>query len=158
MKIKISLLQKEDCVALAKMVQETCKTSFKFFYPQTWIDYTISRQTPERFWENAQSMHFYIAKNGSKIVGCGAVSPYFDKKDECVIVSFYVASKYQGKGIGKALLQQLEKDEIYVRSKRVEVASSLNAIPFYMKNGFTHKTENITLDYGSVHLEKEIIG
>ena len=85
-----------------------------------------------------------------RLIGDGGMSFY--------IKDFAVIPSYQGKGVGKALLQQLEKDEIYIRSKRVEVASSLNAIPFYMKNGFTYKTEDIELDYGSMHLEKEIIG
>lgn len=153
MKIIISLLAKQDCEAVSKMVQETCMESFKLFYPKSWIDYTISRQTPERFWQKAQSMHFYIAKKGAQIVGCGAISPYFDKKDECVIVSFYVASKYQRKGIGKKILAHLLQDEIAERSKRIEVASSLNAVPFYIKNGFKHKNEEMTFDHGSLHLE-----
>ena len=157
MKIKISLLQKEDCVALAKMVQETCRESFKFFYPQSWIEYTINRQTPQRFWEKAQTMHFYVAKIGKQIVGCAGISPYFDKADECVIVSFFVSKKFHGKGIGTQLLKHLEKDEIYVRSKRVEVASSLNALPFYIKNGFHYKNNEFDFDNGSLHLEKNII-
>ena len=71
-----------------------------------------------------------------------------------MIVSFCVAHKWQGKGIGKALMKVLEQDEVYLRSRRVEVASSLNALPFYLKNGFVYKNNEMVFDYGSFHLEK----
>lgn len=152
--MEIGLVKNSELPKLAKMVQKTCRESFKFFYPQSWIDYTVKRQTPQRFRENAKTMHLYVAKHAKQIIGCAGIGRFDNLEDECVIVSFFVAHNSQGKGVGKALLKVLEKDEFYLRARRVEVASSLNAVPFYIKNGFRYKNDEMVLDYGSLHLEK----
>ena len=152
--MEISLVKESELTALSKMVQKTCRESFKFFYPNDWIEYTIKRQTPQRFREMARAMHLYVAKKSEKIIGCAGIGRFKNLEDECVIVSFFVASDWQGKGIGKELLKTIEKDDIYLRVRRVEVASSLNAVPFYLKNGFKYKNGEMVLDYGSLHLEK----
>ena len=152
--MEIRLVKQSELPTLAKMVQETYRKSFEFFYPKSWIDYTVKRQTPERFLEKAKTMNFYVARHKEESIGCACVGQYNNLDDECVIVSFCVAHKWQGKGIGKALMKMLEQDEVYLRSRRVEVASSLNALPFYLKNGFVYKNNEMVFDYGSFHLEK----
>ena len=49
-------------------------------------------------------MNFYVARHKEETIGCACVGQYNNLDDECVIVSFCVAHKWQGKGIGKALI------------------------------------------------------
>ncbi|MBQ1502601.1 MAG: GNAT family N-acetyltransferase, partial [Clostridia bacterium] len=40
------------------------------------------------------------------------------------------------KGLGRRLIGALEKDELFIRSKRVEVPASITALEFYEKLGY----------------------
>lgn len=47
--------------------------------------------------------------------------------------------EYHGKGIGKKIIETLEQDEYFLRAKRIEIASSITALPFYLKMGYRFK-------------------
>lgn len=150
--MKIQILKNSQIPQLTKMIRQTCRKSFKLFYPKEWIATTISRQTAKRIREKAKIMHFYVAVHNNQILGCAAIGQ--TSADTSGIYSFFIKTEYQGKGIGKKLMKVLQKDEFWLRSKRIEVASSLNAIPFYIKHGFSYKNNEMVLDFGSVYLEK----
>ena len=150
--MKIRLIQSTEIPATVKMIKQTCRKSFKLFYPKKWIATTISRQTTKRIREKAKTMHFYVAVHNNQILGCAAIGQ--TSADTSGIYSFFIKTEYQGKGIGTKLLKALQKDEFWLKAQRIEVSSSLNAIPFYVKNGFTHKNGKVLVEYGSVYLEK----
>lgn len=83
-----------------------------------------------------------------------AISYKHNKDKESCIFSFCVHPNYQGKGIGKKLMKELEKDDYYKRSDRIEVSSSIPALPFYLKLGFKYKNNEMTFENGSFYLEK----
>ena len=66
-------MKQSELPTLAKMVQETYRKSFEFFYPKSWIDYTVKRQTSERFLEKAKTMNFYVARHKEESIGCACV-------------------------------------------------------------------------------------
>ena len=150
--MKIQILKNSQIPQLTKMIRQTCRKSFKLFYPKEWIATTISRQTTKRIREKAKTMHFYVAVHNNQILGCAAIGQ--TSADTSGIYSFFIKTEYQGKGIGTKLLKALQKDEFWLNAQSIEVSSSLNAIPFYVKNGFTHKNGKVLVEYGSVYLEK----
>ena len=150
--MKIQILKNSQIPQLTKMIRQTCRKSFKLFYPKEWIATTISRQTTKRIREKAKTMHFYVVVHNNQILGCAAIGQ--TSADTSGIYSFFIKTEYQGKGIGTKLLKALQKDEFWLNAQRIEVSSSLNAIPFYVKNGFTHKNGKVLVEYGSVYLEK----
>ena len=150
--MKIQILKNSQIPQLIKMIRQTCRKSFKLFYPKEWIATTISRQTTKRIREKAKTMHFYVAVHNNQILGCAAIGQ--TSADTSGIYSFFIKTEYQGNGIGTKLLKALQKDEFWLNAQRIEVSSSLNAIPFYVKNGFTHKNGKVLVEYGSVYLEK----
>ena len=150
----IELVSENDFEELSKMIQETCRISFENFYPNEWIEYTISRQTIERLKDKANKLHFYVAKEGCEIVGCGAIGDYYGKKDESCLFSFFVKPNMQGKGVGKEIMNKLEKDNYFVRAKKVYVPSSIPAVPFYKKMGYDFKDGKMIFEDGSFLLEK----
>ena len=83
--------------------------------------------------------HFYVAVDKETIIGCGAVGPYWDKEDESSLFNIFVAPEYQGKGVGRMIVEALEKDEYFLRAKRIEIPSSITACEFYVKMGYTYK-------------------
>jgi len=89
------------------------------------------------------------------ILECGAIGPYWDKEDESSLFTIFVLPDYQGKGVGRMIIETLEKDEFFLRAKRVEIPASITATPFYLKMGYNYKN-GITLpdEEGLLRLEK----
>ena len=150
----VDFVKENDFEELSKMIQETCRISFKNFYPNEWIEYTISRQTIERLKDKANKLSFYVAKEQNEIVGCGAIGDYYGKEDESCLFSFFVKPTSQGRGVGKAIMTILEKDNYFVRAKKIYVPSSIPALPFYKKMGYDFKEGKMIFEDGSFLLEK----
>ena len=66
---------------------------------------------------------------------------YHNKEDESYIMIVFVLPEYIGKGIGKKIMNALENDEYFLKSKRIEITSSITALGFYKKLGYKHKME-----------------
>lgn len=43
--------------------------------------------------------------------------------------------EYQGKGVGRKIIETLEGDEFFLRAKRIEIPASFTGAPFYEKMG-----------------------
>ena len=50
--------------------------------------------------------------------------------DEVSSLIIFVLSEYQGKGIGRKIIETLEQDEFFLRAKRIEIPSSITACEF----------------------------
>ena len=80
-----------------------------------------------------------MAEENSRIVGSGAIGPYHGKEDESCLYTVFVHPDFQGKGVGRRVMEIIERDEYFLRAKRVEVPASLTAVRFYMNLGYTYK-------------------
>ncbi len=54
--------------------------------------------------------------------------------------------EYQGRGIGRQIIQTLEQDEFFKRAKRIEIPASITGLKFYQKMGYHFKDGNSSLD------------
>ena len=84
-------------------------------------------------------MNFYVVCDDNKIIGCGAIGPYWGKEDESSLFTIFVHPEYQGKGIGRKIIETLEQDEFFLRAKRIEIPASITAAEFYRKMGYDFK-------------------
>lgn len=78
---------------------------------------------------------FLIAYLENEPVGCGAIRPFLDEIAELK----RMFSLYQGKGIGKAILEALEREAKIVGFKKIWLETRVanqNARDFYIKNGY----------------------
>ena len=63
--------------------------------------------------------------------------------------------EYQGRGIGRQIIETLEQDEYFLRAKRIEVPASITAVDFYRKMGYGYKNGIAEIDEKQVYkLEK----
>ncbi|MBP5631809.1 MAG: GNAT family N-acetyltransferase [Clostridia bacterium] len=126
-----------DCVS--ELIRRTLKISNSNDYTPECIDELIARHTPEYIRKRAEHTHFYVAEKCGAVVGCGAIGPYWDSETESCLFTIFVDPAYQGRGTGKMIIDALEKDEYFLRAKRVEVPASITALEFYRKLGYDYK-------------------
>ena len=144
--MEIRRFKDEDAVEVSEVIRKTIRISNTKDYPEELMDELILSETPENVAGMASWTHFYVVCDGGKIIGCGAIGPYWGREDESSLFTIFVLPEYQGKGVGRAIIETLEKDEFFVRAKRIEIPASITGVPFYLKMGYGYKNGITTPD------------
>ncbi len=131
--------QNSDANEVTALIIKTLRITNSKDYSSEYIENDVRKFTPEGVIKRAAWTHFYVICDETLIVGCGAIGPYWDKEDESSFFNIFVLPEYQGKGVGRKIIEALEKDEYYLRAKRIEIPSSITACEFYKKMGYTYK-------------------
>lgn len=131
--------QNNDVKEVSELIITTLRTTNIKDYSAEFIEKDVKMFSPEGVIERAGWTHFYVICDKETIVGCGAIGPYWGKEDESSLFNIFVLPKYQGKGVGRTIIETLEKDEYFLRAKRVEIPASITACEFYKKMGYTYK-------------------
>lgn len=137
--MNIRRLVDSDAEAVSLVIRTTISISNKKDYPEDLMDQLIAFETPEHVLEIAGWTHFYVVEDGDEIIGCGAIGPYWGKEDESSLFTIFVLPEYQGKGVGRFIVETLENDEYFLRAKRIEIPASITGVPFYLKMGYHYK-------------------
>ena len=149
--------QEGEEFAVSEVIRTTLDISNRKDYSPEFIEENIRSHSPEVILSRAKEAHFYVATYGDKVIGCGGITGYWGRVEESYLLSVFVLPEYQGKGIGRSIIETLESDEYFCRAWRTEVGSSLTAVQFYRKMGYTYKDGVTTPDeYGVVRLEKRV--
>jgi N-acetylglutamate synthase-like GNAT family acetyltransferase len=155
MNIHVRKFRQEDAGAVSELITHTLRTTNIKDYSEDLIENTAAQFTPEKVIERAGWTHFYVFCDGERIVGCGAIGPYWGSETESCLFNIFVHPTCQGKGIGRKIIETLEQDEYFLRAKRVEVPASITAVNFYRKFGYDYKNGVNTADEeGLFRLEK----
>lgn len=80
------------------------------------------------------SVHLLVKDEAGNGIGSGRMQ--FNSETEAQIRSMAVRDEYQGKGIGKKVIQELERIARARNIKLLCLDSRENAVEFYKKNGF----------------------
>lgn len=137
--ITIRKFQEKDAEAVSALIAKTMRTTNINDYPADVIESVINRLTPDNIIQRASWMHFYVVCDNDTVIGCGAIGSYWGKLDESSLFNIFVLPEYQGKGIGRKIVETLEQDEYFLRAKRIEIPSSITASEFYKKLGYNYK-------------------
>ncbi|MBD5153598.1 MAG: GNAT family N-acetyltransferase [Oscillibacter sp.] len=153
--MNIRKFQDEDADEVSALIVTTLRTTNIKDYSPEYIENDVKILQPHNILERAKWTHFYVVCDEQKIVGCGAIGPYWDKKDESSLFTIFVLPEYQGKGIGRKIIETLERDEFFLRAKRIEIPASITGTPFYRKMGYDYKDGICVPDEeGLLRLEK----
>ena len=142
----IRRLKKQDAPAVSGLIITTIRISNVRDYPVELMEELVKTQTPEHVLQRAAWTHFYVAEEAGRIIGCGAIGPYWGREDESSLFSIFVHPDHQGKGVGRAIVEELERDEFALRAKRIEIPASITGLPFYLKMGYSFKDGKETVD------------
>ena len=151
----IRRLEEKDARAVSELIITTIRISNVGDYPADLMEELVKTQTVEHVLERASWTHFYVAEEDGMIIGCGAIGPYWGKEDESSLFSIFVHPDSQGKGVGRAIVETLEKDAFALRARRIEIPASITGLPFYQKMGYSFKNGNDQIDEEQLYrLEK----
>lgn len=75
----------------------------------------MKKFAPDSVIERAGWTHFYVVCYKECIVGCGAIGPYWGKEDESSLFNIFVLPEYQGKGVGRKIIEFYKKMGYYIR-------------------------------------------
>ena len=131
--------EQADAKAVSDLIRTTVAISNSKDYPPEVVDELIEMETPEHVAERASWTHFYVAEDEGAVIGCGAIGPFWGKEDESSLFTIFVLPEYQGKGVGRKIIETLEGDEFFLRAKRIEIPASVTGAPFYEKMGYGYK-------------------
>ena len=147
--------QIEDAEEVAALIRKTLQIINAKDYSKDSIDRLVEQHTTEHVIERASWTHFYVICDGALIIGCGAIGSYWGKDDESSLFTIFVLPEYQGKGVGKLIIETLEQDEYFLRAKRIEIPASITACAFYRKMGYDYKNGIAVIDEEELYrLEK----
>ena len=135
----IRRFQEADAREVSILIIKTLRTTNIKDYSKEYIEKDVQAFNPEDVIKRASWTHFYVVCDKECIVGCGAIGSYWGKEDESSLFNIFVLPEYQGKGVGRKIIETLEKDEYFLRAKRVEIPASITACEFYKKMGYTYK-------------------
>lgn len=152
--MEIRRFRPQDATELEQVVAKTLKISNSRDYSQMCIEANIASHSAQILIGRAKESHMYVACDGSRIVGCGAIAGYWGSQTESVLLTIFVLPEYQGQGIGKQIIKTLEEDEYFLRARRIEIPASITAVEFYRKLGYDYKNGVAQLDGEVYRLEK----
>ena len=136
---RVRRFQNSDAEEVSRLIIKTLRTTNIKDYSVDYIENDVRKFAPDDVVERASWTHFYVVEDNKIIVGCGAIGSYWGKEDESSLFNIFVLPEYQGKGIGRKIIETLEKDEYFFRAKRIEIPASITACEFYKKMGYTYK-------------------
>jgi len=138
--MRLRKFKKNDAVKTSIVMRQSVTKSENL--SKKTIKFLCDYYSPKRIVNNSKKMDIFIVHDKDKIYGtCSLLGNRISK--------MFVHPKYQKKGIGKKLLNHIEKLAKQRGMKRVRVRSSSNAYEFYEKLGYskTRKVKNKNLGY-----------
>jgi N-acetylglutamate synthase-like GNAT family acetyltransferase len=133
--IQIREFDEEDLSAVYKLIQDTIDISYHKVYSKEAIEFFKGHHSRKHILDDAVNGYTIIAEHESEILGTATL---FGSN----IRRVFVSPRYQHSGIGKLLVQDLEKNASFKRLTIVDLEASLNSKMFWDSLGFTVREED----------------
>ena len=137
--MEIRRFTEADADAAAELVAVTVEVSNSRDYPPEYIAHLKETHSAEVLRQRAREGHMYVICDGEQIVGTGTIAPYWGSETESILLTIFILPDWQGRGLGRLLIETLEQDEYAKRASRIEIPASLTAVNFYRHLGYDYK-------------------
>jgi ribosomal protein S18 acetylase RimI-like enzyme len=127
--MKIRDFQDSDAEQVCEIIRRCDKEISSRDYPPEIIEWRVSKLKPEYIIAKSKNKKCLVAVLNKKVVG-------YISLDNDEIKKLHVNPEYHHMGIGKKLLQEIEKFAVKNKISKLVVESSIYAEKFYEKFGF----------------------
>lgn len=117
------------------IVHKTIEEIYSKYYSRSAVDFYHNLHSEENMKNQLSDEFVLVLMDNSKIFGTGAV---LDNE----IKRFFILPEYQGKGYGKLLFKELEKNVNKEMYQKIFLYASLASVNFYLKNDYLYKSFN----------------
>lgn len=135
----IRRFKESDAKKVSNLIARTLREVNIKDYSVEYIENDVKILSPEFLIERSKWTHSYVVCEDDKIVGCGSIGSYWGSQEESILFTIFVLPEYQGRGIGRKIIETLEEDEYFLRARRIEIPASITACQFYRKLGYDYK-------------------
>lgn len=138
--MQIRRFEPSDAREVTDMILESVRVCNGPDYDPEVLGQYIRGVKPDAILERASWTHFYVLCEEGRIIGSGAIGPA-ETGEEGVncLYSLFLLPEYQRRGLGRVILDTLERDSFFAESWKTIVQSSITAVPFYEKMGYVHR-------------------
>ncbi|WP_370601227.1 GNAT family N-acetyltransferase [Pseudomonas nitroreducens] len=150
MALMIRKARSEDAAAISQVIVTTVRESNDQDYPANVIESVAANFSPERLIELLEQRLVFVALLGDEIVGTGAL-------DGNVVRSLFIAPRQQNKGIGQALMAQIEETALERGVEALLIPSSLTAQSFYARLGYSVVREQLYGEERTIIMTKSLM-
>ncbi|GAB5052924.1 GNAT family N-acetyltransferase [Pediococcus ethanolidurans] len=137
--ITYRLFKPADANDVAKVISKTLRVSNRKDYSHEYIEADIKSMNAQFFIDKAKQTHFYVFCDADRSIGTGAIGPYWGSTTEYSLFDIFILPNFQHQGIGRLIIETLEKDSYFLKATRVEIPASITALPFYQHMGYMFK-------------------
>ncbi|MGI5897834.1 MAG: GNAT family N-acetyltransferase [Candidatus Dojkabacteria bacterium] len=137
----ISKASEKDANDILKVIEETLVSTHKKLYSPQYIQHTLDIYT-EKILHYINSYDYFVAKENGKIIGCVLAKKGYMR-------SLYILPEYQGRGLGRKLVEIAEECTKKQGYEQISIWASLVSYDFYIHMGY-HFTEDIKNEDGIV--------
>jgi len=139
-------MKQADLQSVYVLIQDTIQTSYHKVYPVEAIEFFKNYHQKESIWNDAISGYTAIVESNSKVVGTGTLLGTNIRR-------VFVDSLHQYRGIGKLIVQKLERKAVFEKLQVLDLESSLVSRQFWESLGFILQNE----DYIPVRNGKKLL-
>jgi GNAT superfamily N-acetyltransferase len=147
--LTIRLAIDKDAASLSQMICENAKTMLLPHYNEKQWNIFIKYYSPEVMQVKIKEQSVFCAELNGNIVGTIAL-------DKDVVVGFYTRLEYVNQGVGKRLMQHLEKFALDKGLHEIQLAASPEGLSFYYKHGWK-KVKDITIEHYGVGFKETLM-
>jgi len=126
----------EHILAFKQVIELSIRQSCQSSYTREQLDALLNQyplETVYQRWINDSDRRLTVAEYDGRVVGFAQYFVAFS-----LIEAMHVLPAYQGRGIGRALLLDLETCAKSHAKNQVRLSASLNAVGFYERCGYTN--------------------
>ncbi len=127
--IQIRWFEPSDAKAVSNLIRTTMRISNAADYSMERLQLLIDYFSPEKVEQLSHERDCLVAEEEGEIVGTAAL-------EGNELVTFFVDPQHQGRGIGSALLKEIEAIALHHGRRELKVDASLTGIGFYERHGY----------------------
>ena len=133
--IQIRQAKEEDLSSIYRLVQNVVAISYDGVYPPEAIEAFQNHHSEEQIRTDSTNGYTIIAEYNNEIVGTGTLY-------EANIRRLYISPRHQRKGIGRLIMQELEKKALAEKLATLDLGASLVSRQFWESLGFVVQRED----------------